>query len=115
MLSGAQTILNPGASLGPIDSQINGIPTRALRRGFEKAREALQASDPDALPAYLLLMEKSLLELPEICQDCVGWNTDQENERIDFVQGPNSCHSATADPSILLIRALCPPTARSPR
>ena len=106
MLSGAQTILNPGASLGPIDSQINGIPTRALRRGFEKAREALQASDPDALPAYLLLMEKSLLELPEICQDCVGWNTDQENERI----GPAApgAHSLGAEWShVVLLRPPC--------
>lgn len=68
-LSGDQIILNPGASLGPIDPQINGIPTRALRRGFEKARKALQESGPDALPAYVPLIEKYSLELLEICED----------------------------------------------
>ncbi len=68
-LSGEEIILLPSASLGPIDPQINGAPTRALRRGFENARKALKEEGPEALPAYIPLIEKYSLELLEICED----------------------------------------------
>lgn len=68
-LSGEEIILLPSASLGPIDPQINGIPARALRRGFENARKALKEEGPEALPAYIPLIEKYSLELLEICED----------------------------------------------
>ncbi len=68
-LSGDEIILHPGASLGPIDPQINGIPARALKRGFEKAKKALKDEGPEALPAYVPLIEKYSLELLEICED----------------------------------------------
>lgn len=68
-LAGNKIILHPSASLGPIDPQINGIPARALRRGFDKAREALKEQGPEALPAYVPLIEKYSLELLEICED----------------------------------------------
>lgn len=68
-LSGEEIILLPSASLGPIDPQIGGVPTRALRRGFEKARKALKEEGPEALPAYIPLIEKYSLELLEICED----------------------------------------------
>lgn len=68
-LSGNEIILHPSASLGPIDPQINGIPARALRRGFDKARKALKDEGPESLPAYIPLIEKYSLELLEICED----------------------------------------------
>lgn len=68
-LSGEEIVLLPSASLGPIDPQINGIPARALRRGFENARRALTEEGPEALPAYIPLIEKYSLELLEICED----------------------------------------------
>jgi hypothetical protein len=68
-LSGNEIIMHPSASLGPIDPQINGTPARALRRGFDKAREALKDEGPESLPAYIPLIEKYSLELLEICED----------------------------------------------
>jgi hypothetical protein len=69
VLSGDRVILHPAATLGPIDPQINGIPARALKRGFAKARQALKEEGPEALPAYVPLIEKYSLELLEICED----------------------------------------------
>jgi ClpP class serine protease len=37
-LSGDSITLHPNATLGPIDPQINGIPARSIKRGFEKVR-----------------------------------------------------------------------------
>lgn len=68
-LSGEEIIMLPSASLGPIDPQINGVPSRALRRGFENARKVLKEEGPEALPAYIPLIEKYSLELLEICED----------------------------------------------
>ena len=68
-LSGDDVILHSSASLGPIDPQINGIPARALKRGFEKAKKALKEEGPESLPAYVPLIEKYTLELLEICED----------------------------------------------
>lgn len=68
-LSGEEIILLPSASLGPIDPQINGVPSRALRRGFENARKVLKEEGPETLPVYIPLIEKYSLELLEICED----------------------------------------------
>lgn len=68
-LSGDDIIMHSSATLGPIDPQINGIPARALKRGFEKAKKALKDEGPESLPAYVPLIEKYSLELLEICED----------------------------------------------
>jgi len=68
-LSGDEIILQSNASLGPIDPQINGIPARALKRGFENAKRALKEEGPESLPAYVPLLEKYTLEQLEICED----------------------------------------------
>ncbi|HXI12944.1 MAG TPA: hypothetical protein VNM92_09885 [Thermoanaerobaculia bacterium] len=70
-LSGDEIILHPSASLGPIDPQINGIPARAIRKGFDRVRERLKVDGPEALPAYLPLIEKHSLEILEICDDAL--------------------------------------------
>jgi hypothetical protein len=68
-LSGNTVILHPSATLGPIDPQINGTPARLIRRGFDRVRELLKEEGPEALPAYLPLLEKHSLEILEICDD----------------------------------------------
>lgn len=68
-LSGNSISIHPSATLGPIDPQINGTPARSIKRGFEKVREIIKAEGPEALPAYIPLIEKYTLDLLEICDD----------------------------------------------
>lgn len=68
-LSGDSVTLHPSATLGPIDPQINGIPARSIKRGFEKVKEIIKQEGPEALPAYIPLIEKYTLDLLELCED----------------------------------------------
>lgn len=68
-LSGNCVILHPSATLGPIDPQINGIPARSIKRGFEKIKEKIAKEGPETLPAYIPLIEKYSLDLLELCED----------------------------------------------
>ncbi|MGA8809607.1 MAG: hypothetical protein WB973_17185 [Thermoanaerobaculia bacterium] len=68
-LSGNEVVLHPSATLGPIDPQVNGIPARSIRRGFDKIRDLLKDEGAEALPAYLPLIEKHSIEILEICED----------------------------------------------
>jgi hypothetical protein len=68
-LSGDSITLHPSATLGPIDPQINGTPARSIKRGFEKVKEIIKTEGPEALPAYIPLIEKYSLDLLEICED----------------------------------------------
>ncbi len=68
-LSGNSISLHSSATLGPIDPQINGTPARSIKRGFEKAKEIIINEGPEALPAYIPLIEKYTLDLLELCED----------------------------------------------
>lgn len=68
-LSGNSIILHSSAILGPIDPQINGVPARSIKRGFEKAKDRIKKEGPETLPAYIPLIEKYSLELLELCED----------------------------------------------
>ena len=69
-LSGNNIILHPSAILSPIDPQINGLPARVIRNGFEKIKDRISKEGPKTLPAYIPLIEKSIsLELLELCED----------------------------------------------
>jgi hypothetical protein len=68
-LSGNCVVLHPSATLGPIDPQINGIPARSIKRGFEKVKERVAKEGPESLPAYIPLIEKYSLDLLELCED----------------------------------------------
>jgi len=68
-LSGDSITLHPSATLGPIDPQINGTPARSIKRGFDKVKEVIKTEGPEALPAYIPLIEKYTLDLLEICED----------------------------------------------
>lgn len=87
-LSGNEIIMHPGAVLGPIDPQIKGLPARSIRRGFDKVRELLKAEGPEALPAYLPLLEKYTLELLEICDDSLLLSQElAKNWLLEFMFG----------------------------
>lgn len=68
-LSGNNIVLHPSATLGPIDPQINGTPARSIKRGFEKVKRIIIEEGPEALPAYIPLIEKYSLDLLELCDD----------------------------------------------
>lgn len=67
--SGNEILLHKSATFGPIDPQINGIPARSIKRGFEKAKEKIAKEGPESLPAYIPLIEKYSLDLLELCDD----------------------------------------------
>jgi hypothetical protein len=79
-LSGNKIILHSSATLGPIDPQLNGMPARSIRRGFDKVRDLLQREGPDALPAYIPLIEKHSLEILELCDDSLQLSKDLVSE-----------------------------------
>lgn len=66
--SGDFIIMGSTATLGPIDPQVNGIPARAIIRGFESARERLAEEGPNSLTAYMPLLAKYDLHIFEICR-----------------------------------------------
>lgn len=81
-LSGDSIVLHPSATLGPIDPQINGIPARSIKRGFEKVKEIIKLEGPEALPAYIPLIEKYTLDLLELCEDSEKLSKDLVSEWI---------------------------------
>lgn len=90
-LSGNEVLLHPSATLGPIDPQINGIPARSIRRGFDKVRELLKQEGPEALPAYIPLIEKHSLEILEICDDSLKLSKELVCEWLQkYMFGGNS-------------------------
>lgn len=73
-LSGNSITLHPSATLGPIDPQLSDpqygyVPARSIKRGFEKVRDIIAKEGPEALPAYIPLIEKYSLHLLELCDD----------------------------------------------
>lgn len=76
VLSGDEVILHPSATLGPIDPQLGNRPARAIKRGFDRVRETLERAGPEALPAYVPLLEKISLELLEMCDDSLKLSQD---------------------------------------
>lgn len=67
-LSGDEIIMEGTATLGPIDPQINGVPTRAILRAFEQVKDQLKKEGPSALTAYMPLISKYDLHMLEMCK-----------------------------------------------
>lgn len=85
-LSGDTITLHPSATLGPIDPQINGIPARSIKKGFERVKEIIKNEGPEALPAYIPLIEKYSLDLLELCDDSEKLSKDLVSDWIrDFM------------------------------
>ena len=68
-LSGNRIFLHPSAVLGPIDPQVNGVPARSIKNGFEKVKKKISEEGPESLPAYIPLIEKYSIDLLELCDD----------------------------------------------
>jgi hypothetical protein len=68
-LSGNTITLHKSATLGPIDPQLDGIPARSIKRGFEKVKDLIKKEGAEALPPYIPLIEKYSIHLLEICDD----------------------------------------------
>lgn len=83
-LSGNEILLHSSAVLGPIDPQVNGTPARSIRRGFDKVRELLKEEGPEALPAYIPLIEKHSLELLEICDDSLKLSQELVSDWLQY-------------------------------
>jgi hypothetical protein len=85
-LSGDTITLHPSATLGPIDPQLNGTPARSIKRGFDKVKEIIKTEGPEALPAYIPLIEKYSLDLLELCDDSEKLSKDLVSDWIkDFM------------------------------
>ena len=67
-LSGDQIVMDEIGTLGPIDPQINGVPTRAVLRGMESIEQRLKEEGPRALTAYYPLLDKYDLHMLEMCK-----------------------------------------------
>lgn len=61
-------LMTDTATLGPIDPQINGIPARTILRGFEDLEKRLKEEGPEALAAYIHLLNGYSLHLLEFCK-----------------------------------------------
>lgn len=66
--SGDEVIMGARGTLGPIDPQINGIPTRTILRAFETLEQRLKDEGPRALTAYMPLISKYDLHMLEMCK-----------------------------------------------
>lgn len=66
--AGDTIVMDRLATLGPIDPQLNGIPTRAFLRAFEAVQQAVKEGGPQALTAYMPLLAKYDLHILEICK-----------------------------------------------
>lgn len=67
-LSGDQIVMDVIGALGPIDPQVNGVPARAIIRGFEEVERRLTEEGPASLTAYVPLLSKYDLHTLEICK-----------------------------------------------
>ncbi len=67
-LSGDEIVIDTIGSLGPIDPQVNGVPARAMLRGFEEVRRRLEEEGPASLTAYVPLLAKYDVHTLEICK-----------------------------------------------
>ena len=67
-LAGDEILMLPEGTLGPIDPQLNGVPARAILRGFERLEERLAEEGAKALTAYVPLLQKYDLHLLEQCR-----------------------------------------------
>jgi len=66
--AGDEIIMDPMATLGPIDPQINGTPIRTILRAFEVLEKKVATEGPMVLATYAKLIEKYSLHDLEFCK-----------------------------------------------
>jgi hypothetical protein len=74
--SGDCIAMNDVSALGPIDPQVNGVPARAIKKGFERVKRAV-GKTPGALAPYLPLLQKYDLHIFEICD-----NAEKQSKKL---------------------------------
>lgn len=99
--SGNEIVLHPSACLGPIDPQIGGTPARSIKRGFERIRDLLKKEGPEALPAYIPLIEKYTIELLEFCDDAENLSKELAEEWLtNYMFGGDSSKDEVIDRAV---------------
>ena len=78
--SGNKILMLPEGTLGPIDPQLDGVPARAILRGFETLEERLAKEGAQALTAYVPLLQKYDLHLLERCRNAQQLSKDLARE-----------------------------------
>ena len=58
-LAGDEILMLPEGTLGPIDPQLNGVPARAILRGFERLEKRLAEEGAKALTVYVPLLQNT--------------------------------------------------------
>jgi Serine dehydrogenase proteinase len=66
--SGNEIVMDLPGTLGPIDPQYKGTPTRVILRAFDEVKRVLKEEGPQALMAYMPLISKYDLAIIEICK-----------------------------------------------
>ncbi len=95
-LSGNKIVMSSSSTLGPIDPQIDGIPARTIIRGFENVQKELMDLGPQALTAYMPLLEKYSLHLLEICRSAEKLSKELAQSWLNLFHGLDSAKSKEA-------------------
>lgn len=66
--SGDEVIMTAQGTLGPVDPQLGGIPTRSILRSFDEIEKRIKDEGREAVLVYLPLIEKYDLHILQICK-----------------------------------------------
>lgn len=77
--SSKQIIMGKHSSLGPIDPQINGIPTHGIIEEFNRAFQEIEKS-PAAVPIWQPIIAKYNPTLIGECEKAIKWSNDMVKE-----------------------------------
>lgn len=74
-----EILMGKHSNLGPIDPQINGIPTHGIIEEFNRARAELQIN-PAAIPLWQPIIAKYNPTLIGECEKAIKWSNDMVKE-----------------------------------
>ncbi len=96
-LAGDEILMLPEGTLGPIDPQLNGVPARAILRGFERLEKRLAKEGAKALTAYVPLLQKYDLHLLEQCRSANELSKELARSWLQQYAMCKSTHDAISD------------------
>ena len=68
-------VMGKQSSLGPIDPQLDGIPTHGIIEEFNRAYEECK-SDPDKIPVWQPILNNYTPTLIGECQKAITWSKE---------------------------------------
>jgi len=68
-----EIIMGKHSNLGPIDPQINSIPTHGIIEEFERAKKEI-AADPKTIPVWQTILSRYNLTLIGECEKAITWS-----------------------------------------